>query len=474
MLLKSIFWLILLGILQFCYCTIPGESPCPKVLTYEDIGASDEYDAKIVLQSDMELIGVWLTLEFDRPTVLEIGNWLGEVVILNTTRFLIRNTDRIIKPTQAQAEHFIVRYDPTLIAPKLTKIYLNGRIVCSYLDAVIATVFRPRGRNPGFPSSWIPDVTSTTLSPIGGQNEANNVLGIGFRSQGDYFPGDFAAFDESTNLLEVPDICGTVVKPPKALITYGQQTDEGEFPWHAALYRSEKGRLLYSCGASLITIRHLITVAHCVTTGRGTTETISTDRLVIYLGKYYLDSFKSPGLQTYSPEFIKVHEDYYSPELKNDLAIIKLSSDVRITNYVRPVCIWGGDTSVEEIAGKQGTVIGWGFDHTRQLNNILTKTEMPVVPLTTCIYSNPDFFARFTSEKTFCAGFRNGTLVCEGDSGGGMVLPKPNSNPMNPVWQLRGLVSLAKGFQSSCDTHHFAVFTDIAKYLGWIRHTLKL
>nr|CAI5862591.1 unnamed protein product [Callosobruchus analis] len=469
---KLIFWLTLFGLGQISYTVVPGESPCPKVLTYEDTSESDKYDAKIILHSDTELNGVWLTLEFDRPTILEIGNWLGEVVILNTTRYLIRNTDRTIKPNQPQTEHFIIRFDPMFIAPKMTKIYLNGRTICSYLDAVIATVFRPRTENAEMTGSWMPDAATT--SPFKIPPVENNILSMGYRSQEDHFPGDFATFDESTKQLEVPDLCGTVVKPPKPLITYGQQSEEGEFPWHAALYRSEKGRLLYSCGASLITTRHLITVAHCVTSGRGTTEPISTDRLVIYLGKYYLDSFKSSGIQSYTPEFIRIHEEYYPPELKNDLAIIKLSLDVRITNYVRPVCIWSGSVSTEEITGKQGTVIGWGFDHTRQLNNILTKTEMPVVPITTCIYSNPDFFARFTSERTFCAGFRNGTLVCEGDSGGGMVFPKPNSSPINPKWQLRGLVSLAKGLQSRCDTHHFAVFTDIAKYLGWIRNTVKL
>ena len=43
---------------------------------------------------------------------------------------------------------------------------------------------------------------------------------------------------------------------------------------------------------------------------------------------------------------------------------------------------------------------------------------MPVVNIETCLYSNPDFFARVTNDRTFCAGFLNGSTVCNGDSGG--------------------------------------------------------
>lgn len=55
-----------------------------------------------------------------------------------------------------------------------------------------------------------------------------------------------------------------------------------------------------------------------------------------------------------------------------------------------------------------GTVAGWGFDENGRVTEELTKANMPVVSQETCIYSFPDFYSRFTSEYTFCAGFKNG------------------------------------------------------------------
>lgn len=57
-----------------------------------------------------------------------------------------------------------------------------------------------------------------------------------------------------------------------------------------------------------------------------------------------------------------------------------------------------------------GTVVGWGFDENGKVTEQLTKAYMPVVSQETCIYSFPEFYSRFTSEQTFCAGFRNGKI----------------------------------------------------------------
>jgi hypothetical protein len=58
-----------------------------------------------------------------------------------------------------------------------------------------------------------------------------------------------------------------------------------------------------------------------------------------------------------------------------------------------------------------GTVVGWGFDENGHVTEILTKAKMPIVSQETCIYSFPDFYSRFTSSKTYCAGFKNGKNI---------------------------------------------------------------
>jgi len=63
----------------------------------------------------------------------------------------------------------------------------------------------------------------------------------------------------------------------------------------------------------------------------------------------------------------------------------------------------------------------------------------------------------------------SGTSVCNGDSGGGMVFNR------NSRWYLRGIVSItvAKEGLRVCDTKHYVVFTDVAKYGDFIRKNLR-
>lgn len=46
----------------------------------------------------------------------------------------------------------------------------------------------------------------------------------------------------------------------------------------------------------------------------------------------------------------------------------------------------------------------------------------------------------------------------------------------NRVWQLRGIVSVGavKPRSKVCDPGHFVIFTDVTKYLVWIKNTTNL
>lgn len=69
-----------------------------------------------------------------------------------------------------------------------------------------------------------------------------------------------------------------------------------------------------------------------------------------------------------------------------------------------------------------------------------------------------------------------GTSVCNGDSGGGLIFPIPNSSPQNPTWQIRGMVSISVALQNQfkCDATHYVVFTDVAKYQDWVNNAMNL
>lgn len=454
-------------------------SPCPRLFSYEPSSAeNDRWYGTVTLISDATLSGVWLRLKFDRPSI-QLGNWFGEVVTTDNIEYLVKNRGHTLEANKPFKIRFYIKYNPSEPPPQLVSFKLNARTVCPEGNAVTEA---PTTSGQLLTSSEL----STTVNPLFGNAPSGSIPVFNRPSSGgfnrpstadedDFFQGDFAILaNPKPSFGSTLETCGTVIKAPRPLITHGQATQEGEFPWHAALYHARGIDLTYICGASLISRQHLLTVAHCVTR-RKTQETLTPDNLVIYLGKYYLKRWSNPGIQDRHVSKIFVHQNYNSQSYSNDIAVLKLDSAVEITNFVRPVCLWEGKSDLDSVINKLGTVVGWGFDETGKVTEELTKAMMPIVSQETCIYSFPDFYSRFTSNRTFCAGFKNGTSVCNGDSGGGMVFPREGSNPNNPIWQIRGLVSISVALQNQfkCDASHYVVFTDVAKYISWIKQMLN-
>lgn len=91
------------------------------------------------------------------------------------------------------------------------------------------------------------------------------------------------------------------------------------------------------------------------------------------------------------------------------------------------------------------------------------KIDMPVVSEAECLRSH-DIFRNITSNRTFCAGSRDGRGPCNGDEGDGMVFSKKN------VWFLRGIVVgfLVDPITNACNLSEYFVLTDVAKFVDWI------
>lgn len=53
--------------------------------------------------------------------------------------------------------------------------------------------------------------------------------------------------------------CGTIDVQATPLVTNGQRTLHGQWPWHTAIYQSKGTDLSYKCGGSLISKNSIIT-----------------------------------------------------------------------------------------------------------------------------------------------------------------------------------------------------------------------
>lgn len=100
-----------------------------------------------------------------------------------------------------------------------------------------------------------------------------------------------------------------------------------------------------------------------------------------------------------------------------------------------------------------------GITENDTFSQTLRVTTVKVIPEDECRESQKKDFRKYLTYTTFCAGWKNGTAVCNGDSGGGLVLHRFNSN----VWDLHGVVSISprRLGRAICDPNYYTVFTKV-------------
>lgn len=259
--------------------------------------------------------------------------------------------------------------------------------------------------------------------------------------------------------------CGVRQIEKQAYVTNGYASTPGDWPWHAALYHKSKRSLSYKCGGTLITDKVVITAAHCLFDSG---SPIIPARVIIQLGKYNLQ-FNDANTAEYEVFDIVMHEKYSNFDYNDDIALLKLSTVVTPTRFIQPCCLWPAETeNIDYVVNKKGYVVGWGLQEDDELADTLTEATMPIIDPLECLNSNRDFFGSVLSNYNYCAGYKNGTSVCNGDSGGGMFLKEGG------VWFLRGLVSFSavREDRNVCNPLEYVIFTDVAKYLPWIQEHL--
>lgn len=261
------------------------------------------------------------------------------------------------------------------------------------------------------------------------------------------------------NHLEDSEVCGKSVTAVTSLIKKGTSFQKGDFPWMAAIYYNDE----FLCGGSLVSSKHVVTAAHCIKNKRQFTK-LPTDDMKVVLGKYNLNSVTESSVVLEVSQFI-LHHDWNSRTNRYDadIAIAVLSSKVRYSQFIRPICL----PTESDATGRKGLVAGWG-----KSDNDLPSSEEPkfvIVPIVSdgdCLRSH-EAMSYITSNRTFCAGDKKGGGPCNGDSGSPLMLKQDGR------WVLRGIVSVSlKNEDNKCDVHNYIVYTDVAKFSDWIQSML--
>uniref|UniRef100_A0A182VR03 Peptidase S1 domain-containing protein n=1 Tax=Anopheles minimus TaxID=112268 RepID=A0A182VR03_9DIPT len=254
--------------------------------------------------------------------------------------------------------------------------------------------------------------------------------------------------------------CGQRKMSSQGRMLGGQSTSSDMWPWHATITHRKYNLFKVVCGGSIIDKYTILTAAHCLYTAHGV---ITTSGVVVHVGRSQL-AVSDRHTRAYVPAEFLIHPGHRQSSVEDDIALIRLRSEIELSEHVQPVCICpaGDDT---QIVGKYGTVIGFGLNANDTMSDHLLEAEVPVVDRWECFKSNPFVFGSHLTRNMLCAGARNAVGPCNGDSGGGFVFHAGDS------WCVRGIVSFTLGLNGTaiCDPHQYVVYTDVTKYSGWLR-----
>jgi len=229
--------------------------------------------------------------------------------------------------------------------------------------------------------------------------------------------------------------------------------------------RSSSGAYYVFCGATWLNngdvdnVR-IVTAAHCV---NGLRTPAAIARIRVYFGMLNSTSMASTTFSYYNITNIKVHENYNSRTLTNDIAVIRINGlkwadveqETRYPGGRKPVPVPLANQTYDH--DERALVSGWGtLTSGGQGATYLKIVDKPVLSLDACkATSIPDTELDATM---MCAGETNKD-ACQGDSGGPLVIVRNN------VRYLAGAVSWGYG----CGAAGYpGVYADTFALRNWI------
>ncbi|XP_001943207.1 serine proteinase stubble isoform X2 [Acyrthosiphon pisum] len=260
------------------------------------------------------------------------------------------------------------------------------------------------------------------------------------------------------NMSNYKDVCGRRLFPT-ARIVGGEKVSFGKWPWQISLRQWRTSTYLHKCGAALFNENWAVTAAHCV-------ENVPPSDLLLRLGEHDLSVEEEPyGYEERRIQIVASHPQFDPRTFEYDLALLRFYEPVTFQPNIIPVCVPEDDSN---FVGSSAYVTGWGrLYEDGPLPSVLQEVTVPVINNSVCetmyraagyIEHIPDIF--------ICAGWKKGGFdSCEGDSGGPMVIQRPDKR-----WLLAGIISWGIG---CAEPNQPGVYTRISKFKDWINQILQ-
>jgi len=208
-------------------------------------------------------------------------------------------------------------------------------------------------------------------------------------------------------------------------------------------------------------LKSIILAAHCIE-GKGGAYFFKPRDIVVELGAHNISNPLEDGKITASVKATHIHHDW-NPHVDSydaDIAILELFRPVNFDEYIQPICLAESGSDAASI--NIGYVVGFGKSENATKEDIARIVGTPIHSNRVC-GTNSQIHQQLVSNRGFCGGFANGTGVCAGDSGSGLVVLHEGT------YFLRGIVSASLGGGiEGCNLNEYSIFTDILGFYGWI------
>lgn len=237
--------------------------------------------------------------------------------------------------------------------------------------------------------------------------------------------------------------------PRDTRIVGGDNATAGSWPWQASVHFKIAG--IHICGGTLINDQWILTAAHCIISN-------SPGEWTIYLGRETQSGPNAHEVKR-SVSQVTVHPNYNDTLYNNDIALMKLSSPVSFTDYIRPICL--ASSSSQFYTSTSCWATGWGkLNKNDSLSGSypLQEVQVPVIGNKQCSCNYKLVKDATITDSMICAGQEN-KGACQGDSGG------PLQCKQGSTWIQAGITS----FGIPCALANFPeVYARVSQFQKWI------
>nr|ACR15980.1 serine protease 29 [Mamestra configurata] len=234
-------------------------------------------------------------------------------------------------------------------------------------------------------------------------------------------------------------------------IVGGSGSNVGQFPYQAGLLAQFSGGQGV-CGGSLLRANRVVTAAHCWFDGQNQARSFT-----VVLGSNRLFS----GGTRVSTTNVVMHGSWNPSLIRNDVAMIRLNSNVGLNNNIALIALPSGSQLNENFAGENAIASGFGLTNDGgSVSGNLNHVTLPVITNAVCRNS----FPLIIQNSNICTSGAGGRSTCQGDSGGPLVVNRSSRHI------LIGITSF--GSARGCQIGSPAAFARVTSFISWINGQL--